>query len=47
MGELDQLKLGLNCLGVGKAMEQFPKLMGPLFLDGETECLTAGVHVYI
>jgi hypothetical protein len=45
-GELDQLKSGLNSLGVGRAMEQFPNIMSSLFLEEETEHLTAGVYIY-
>ena len=40
--ELDQLKTGLKCLGVGEAMENYPKLMASMFLSEETQCLTAG-----
>ena len=41
--ELDQLKSGLRILGVGNAMEMYPKLMIELFVEGEAIPLTAGV----
>ena len=40
-GELDQLKEGLECLGVLKLLQDYPKLMRPLFLASGKQCLSA------
>ena len=42
VAEVDQLKYGLSCLGVGRAMELYPEMMKELFVAGGGVCLNAG-----
>ena len=43
---LDQLKSGLDVLGVMDAMIQWPRILEPFFVGGKQGPLTAGMHVY-
>lgn len=43
---LDQLKSGLDVLGVLDAMTKWPRILEPFFVGGKQGLLTAGMHEY-